>query len=671
MSGTVNGNNNQVTINITDTIPPDNMATIDKNGLVGNTYTKTQFDQSFSAKANEIDTKIENIQQMVESDFKGTLKPTDTAPTEDGSYKPEVSSNDDKPADPNSTADWGKVYANAGNLRAKEGYDTMFYKKGITWKKSESKMPNTAAKIFNTNDNENPSTMKAAADRYDPAITALGNFAIAPGSNTIKNYAWADSEQILFGIAPQSGLLKSNNTIESYSSPDYGFKIWLNIPVVTFDFLTLNFTRIGGSVSNPSYVNLIGKKPNGSLDFIVKPDHDPATGQLENVSVDVTGYSSISIMLTAKNTDTVKPSLTFIKKNGALEFDAVKKYIDSKTATSSHTANYIDLIDYGCKGDGVTDDTLKFNEAIVEALSSGRALYGRSNTFKVSTLNVPAVNTWKKLEIFGDFMPIPTYGTIGNIPDYAQIQKGMRIISGWAGTTQNMGVLLVQNNPNLFDNFNFITLVLRNLVISTYDNPKLSGVQAYNAQQLIMHNVLIDTGVYNVASLEPTYETAAVVTPHNSNGAKNTLRNVMASGYFTGISIHEHTDGDDIAIHSCKHALRFRNADHASYFGRVLSQRNTNVVTVEGQHLFTIAQLNMEYVGSNQSDSTNAWQKVQYELNDPSNLAMGSITYANVRGGVGKVPYFRINGGSGVIVKRVGSDTRLTGAGIADPNPVT
>lgn len=43
--GTITGNNNQVTINISDAIPPENMATIDQGTLVGNTKSKVQLDE--------------------------------------------------------------------------------------------------------------------------------------------------------------------------------------------------------------------------------------------------------------------------------------------------------------------------------------------------------------------------------------------------------------------------------------------------------------------------------------------------------------------------------------------------------------------------------------------------------------------------------------------------
>jgi len=133
-----------IIINVSDTIPPSNLATIDKDGMVGNTYSKEQFDDKFEEKSLEIDDKLTEIEELVESQFRGMLLPTDPTPTEDGSYKPEISSKDNILVDPN---DYGTLYANAGNYRAKDGYSTIFYKKGAVWKKSETKMPESSNKF--------------------------------------------------------------------------------------------------------------------------------------------------------------------------------------------------------------------------------------------------------------------------------------------------------------------------------------------------------------------------------------------------------------------------------------------------------------------------------------------------------------------------------------------
>lgn len=493
----------------------------------------------------------------------------------------------------------------------------------------------------------------------------LGDFILPPIDTTIKNYLWAGADQNLFGVAPISGLLKADNTLVAYTESGFTFRVWKDINVTDFDFIKLFLVRIGGNISTPAYVNLIGKKADGTLTLLVKPDHDPATGLMENVEVDVSEYVSISLYMAREDAEPIKPTVEFIKKGGLLEYDAVKKYI---LANKGKFTNDIDLIDFGCKGDGITDDTSMFYAAVVLAMATGRRIYGRSNTYKVSSITIPKTMEWKKVEIYGDSVPIPTFGTIGNIPNYASLQKGMRIISDLQDITR--GVIYVGAQNGFYLQFNNVFLVLRNMTISCYSNPNVNGIHSEHAVQCMYENVVVDTAVYNVHTAKPTYNSCGIILPGHSNSAFVYLRNVAISGFKTGLVVYEHTDGDAIAIHGCINAFSFESTDHSSYFKRVLCQRNTNVVVVNGRHLFEIAQLNCEYVGSYQSDSNNDWQKTQYELKDPNSLGIGNITYANVRGGIGMVPTFRINGGGNVIVKRVGSDVRLTGDGITDPNPI-
>lgn len=159
----------QISINVTDLVPPANIATIDKDGLSGNAVSKDKFNTDFANLSSSLDQKIETLKEQVESDFKGTVNPSSPAPTEDGSYKPEISSEDDKPTDPTSTADWGTKYPNLGNLRAKRGYYTMFYKKGTVWTRSETKMPevsNNVAKFADLDFPAGPDTQTLYNDIY-------------------------------------------------------------------------------------------------------------------------------------------------------------------------------------------------------------------------------------------------------------------------------------------------------------------------------------------------------------------------------------------------------------------------------------------------------------------------------------------------------------------------
>ncbi len=103
----------------------------------------------------------EQIQQMVETDFKGTISPTDAAPTVEGSYKPTIAG----------------TYTNLGGLVAKEGYDTLFYFNGTTWSKSEVEMPSVqVAPIFDA-------TNKDDAQGGKQIVNALQEVIIFKGSN--------------------------------------------------------------------------------------------------------------------------------------------------------------------------------------------------------------------------------------------------------------------------------------------------------------------------------------------------------------------------------------------------------------------------------------------------------------------------------------------------------
>lgn len=97
------------------------------------------------------------------ANFAEPISPTDAAPVKKGWYKPQISSELDKPSDPNSPTDWGAKYPNLQNLRAKSGYDTLFYYDGFSaWKRTESKNPGNAPKVvFNTSDDVFSATMKA------------------------------------------------------------------------------------------------------------------------------------------------------------------------------------------------------------------------------------------------------------------------------------------------------------------------------------------------------------------------------------------------------------------------------------------------------------------------------------------------------------------------------
>ena len=171
--------------------------------------------------------------------------------------------------------------------------------------------------------------------------------------------------------------------------------------------------------------------------------------------------------------------------------------------------------------------------------------------------------------------------------------------------------------------------------------------------QCRLENVFINTGVYSVQASTPTHGTSGLLTPANDNAALTILRNVVVTGYHTGILVLEHTDGDNINLACVVNGLEFAYAHHASRFGRVGAQRCTHNITVTGKHGFSIEQLDMEIAGPRQTNANNAWQATESNINDPLNLGTADINYWVVEGNVGATEKFTRNGGASIKARRI------------------
>jgi hypothetical protein len=315
--------------------------------------------------------------------------------------------------------------------------------------------------------------------------------------------------------------------------------------------------------------------------------------------------------------------------------------------------------DYGAVGDDKTDNTAAFTACLNEIIKAGGGrMYLPDGVYR-GRIIIPPVSkpmpSWITIEIVGESEPTPVFGTIGSFP----IQNKGAIVKCMAES--GVAVVSATKSPDsLYGGFSAVYVVIRNIEVRTYDDPGIGGIDLNYALQCRLENVFVNTGIYNVQASRPTHGTSGIITPACNNGALTILRNVVVTGYHTGIVVNEHTDGDNINLASNINGLEFPFAHHASRFGRVGAQRCTHAITVTGKHGFSIEQLDMEIAGPGQTNSHNAWQATEYNIYDPQNLGTADINYWVVEGNVGATEKFTRNGGAGIRARRIGSATRPT-----------
>ena len=341
----------------------------------------------------------------------------------------------------------------------------------------------------------------------------------------------------------------------------------------------------------------------------------------------------------------VMSSLLFA--SAAAAADGVETTKAVADATTSRTFN---VRDYGAVGDDKTDNTEAFSACLKAVIEAGGGRMFIPDGIYRGRIVIPGTKAWITVEIAGESEPTPVWGTIGAFP----FPQNGTIIKCVADS--GPAVISAANVPEkLYNQFSGVNVSLRNLDIRTYDNPGIHGVDLGLAAQCRVENVFINTDVYNVQASKPTHGTSGLVTPACNNGGLTILRNVLVTGYHTGILVNEHTDGDNITLGSNVNGLEFAFAQHASRFGRVCAQRCTRCVTVTGRHGFCIDQLDIEIPGPGQTDEGNKWQAADFNIHDPKNLGFGDIDYWVVEGGVGAVEKFTRNGGEHIQARRIGS----------------
>jgi lysophospholipase L1-like esterase len=305
-------------INITEAAAPKNAATIDKDGLTGNTYTKNE------------------IQSEISKSFVGSIKGEAIPTTVPTVYNPTTHPNGLYEKYDVKTEGTYTNFKNASNVALVVLAADLDKKQTQLWvengvaKKIVNELPIITAKtVFDGSDDVNPATMKAVGKRYDNANRVLQYFTDLQTNGT----------QVTGFVG--NTYLKVDGT--AFSSN--GNKALLNIDVTNFDSLKYNCfpAVIIGSLQS-QYCSIVAEKSDGTKVVLrgCKIIDGSGSGQ---TSVDETYDLSLYVKLhlsigdMAASLGQTPNILLFGGASGDVPIDAVKTYIDEKTTESAGSVN--------------------------------------------------------------------------------------------------------------------------------------------------------------------------------------------------------------------------------------------------------------------------------------------------------------------------------------------
>lgn len=297
-----------------------------------------------------------------------------------------------------------------------------------------------------------------------------------------------------------------------------------------------------------------------------------------------------------------------------------------------------------------TQNTTAFDLAITWAIdNNGGKIRVPSGKYSVNPIHIPAISISTgriiPIEITGEYMPSQLFGTIGAYP----LNYSGSVIE-CLSTTTGESVIVVNPHPSDYGGFSGVKPIIKNLDIRTYNNSQIGGLNLRYAHQAVVENCQITNGIWSVDSSLPTYPNAVgVYTPDLDNAALTILKNVSISGFYTGLVVNEHTDGQSLNLTCNLNAMEFKQANHSSNFGMIDMQRNTVGIKFSGNHAVNIDNLNLEHAGDTQTNPNNIWQLTTYDIDDILNKGKGLINWHSVLGASGNTPNdIRLNGGNNI-----------------------
>lgn len=334
----------------------------------------------------------------------------------------------------------------------------------------------------------------------------------------------------------------------------------------------------------------------------------------------------------------------------------------------------MNVLDFGAKGDGITDDTAAIQAAINYASErgGGRILFPYTKGgYRIAS---PAIE-----ELDGMPLRAQLYIPKGNANIYLEGEMPCRLLNSYQLTLNNavsgtvietrFGTMRTDNTrifsdwqaPEVHDpearpyailacpegtvckgRFSHAQVSIANLEFRVpLDHEKMypteSAVNLQNCSrvhiadcQFCLGDQVGDTVLEKELQHNPCH-TAGLVLSGDQND-NNVIRNVAVQGFRYGIVAGEHVVADYLYIHNCEEGLTFHDCSHLSVFHHIVAQHNTVIVSTARDALFgmpkgkctvEIGTLNFE-CGTNRRPQIDA---LKYGVYDPEGRLRGSLKW--------------------------------------------
>lgn len=336
----------------------------------------------------------------------------------------------------------------------------------------------------------------------------------------------------------------------------------------------------------------------------------------------------------------------------------------------------INVLDFGAKGDGITDDTAAIQAAINYAAERGGGKILFPYTRGGYRIASPAIEEYNGKPLRTQLMIPPgdanimlegempckmlnayIVRTLDSVKDnfeptcFAKTPLGSnntRIFSDWDApeehdaTARPYSILAAPEGTSCKGKFSALQFSIANLDFrvpmrrdkmyptqSAVNLQNVSRVHVCDSQFALSENVG-DT-VLGKQLLHNPCHTAGLITSGDQND-NNVLRNVSVQGFRYGLVAGEHVVADYLYIHNCEEGLTFHDCSHLSVFNHIMAQHNTVIISTTDTELFGMpkGKCFVDIGSVNFECGTGLWPEVsqlKYGVRDTDGRLRGSLKW--------------------------------------------